>query len=164
MSERPLSPIDVEKALTSVDLESTILTLPTTTATATDASRSLGVEVAQIAKSVLTVGRDGKAVVVVLSGSRRIDLRAVSAIVGTKVRLASPDEVRQRTGYEPGGVPPFGHRERLDVILDESLFEWPEVWAAGGASNTVFCASPERLLVASCGTRAAVSEDGKCRA
>ena len=99
------------------------------------AARALGCTVAEIAKSIVFVGES--TAVVVASGDRRVSLPKLSKVFG-EARIATPDEVRERTGYPIGGVPPFPHGGAVTVLPDESLLRFPKVWAAAGAPNAVF--------------------------
>ena len=59
---------------------------------------------------------------------------------------ASPDFVKEMTGYEVGGVPPLGHARPCTVFLDEDLKAYPTLWAAGGTASAVFEIGFERLV------------------
>ena len=99
------------------------------------AARALGCTVAEIAKSVVFVG--SQTAVVVASGDRRVSVPRLSAFMG-KARVARPDEVRERTGFPIGGVPPFPHCQELAVLPDGSLTRFQSVWPAAGSPNAVF--------------------------
>lgn len=100
------------------------------------AAEALGCTVAEIAKSVVFVGDN--AVVVVISGDKKVDSSKLAATLGETLRIASPDEVREKTGFPIGGVPPFPHDKGVEVLPDSSLTRFRAVWAAGGTPNAVF--------------------------
>ena len=100
------------------------------------AAQALGCTVAEIAKSVVFVG-SGTAVVII-SGDKKVDGSKLSKATGEEMRLATPSEVRDRTGFPIGGVPPFPHDEGVLIYPDESLNRFREVWAAAGTPNAVF--------------------------
>lgn len=108
------------------------------------AAVALGCTVGEIAKSVVFVGPS--TVVVVISGDRRVDTDKLARASGGPVRVATPDEVRERTGYPIGGVPPFPHIEGVRVLADSSLQRYRRVWAAAGAPNAVFAMDVDALL------------------
>lgn len=125
---------------------------PEGTKTAEDAARAIGVDVGQIVKS-LVFEVDGTVVVALVSGSNRLDERKLAAAAGgAKAARVDADAARSATGFPIGGVPPFGHRERLRVFVDEDLLTWPEVWAAAGTWHDVFPIAPGELVEASAGT------------
>ena len=100
------------------------------------AARALGCSVAEIAKSVVFVGV-GTAVVII-SGDRKVDAEKLAKETGEKMRIATPAEVKERTGFPIGGVPPFPHGAGIAVYPDLSLERFGAVWAAAGTPNAVF--------------------------
>ena len=119
---------------------------PEETRTADDAARAIGCDVAQIVKSLVFMA-DGRACLALTAGSNRVDPARLAVLLGSnEVRRASPDEARASTGFAIGGTPPFGHRERLRVLIDPDLLTHAEVWAAAGTPDSVFPIAPERLV------------------
>jgi prolyl-tRNA editing enzyme YbaK/EbsC (Cys-tRNA(Pro) deacylase) len=100
------------------------------------AAQALGCSVAEIAKSVVFVGE--KTAVVIISGDKRVDGAKLAKVMGAELRVATADEVRERTGFPVGGVPPFPHGEGIVVLVDASLTRFGRVWAAAGTPNSVF--------------------------
>jgi len=101
--------------------------------------------VAQIAKSLVFRTRGGRPVLVVASGSNRVDERKVGAILGERIERAEAEFVRQTTGYAIGGVAPVGHTVAADVLLDADLKAHDTIWAAAGTPNAVFRLTPGDL-------------------
>lgn len=75
---------------------------------------------------------------VIVSGANRVNERKLSEILSEAVKIAGADFVREKTGFAIGGVPPLGHRERLEAFIDEDLLQHEEIWAAAGSPNAVF--------------------------
>ncbi len=124
--------------------------------TCAEAADALGVQVGQIAKSVVFRRlADSVAVLVVASGDRRVDVAKVAQQVGP-VGRADASFVKQQTGFSIGGVSPLGHQQQGEpglavaqrpvVLVDRTLFRFAEIWAAAGHPNGVFCLSPDALL------------------
>ena len=63
--------------------------------------------------------------------------------------MATPDYVLQQTGYVVGGVPPFGHTNQAEILMDEDLMKYDLVWGAAGSRQTVFPITPEELKLIS---------------
>jgi prolyl-tRNA editing enzyme YbaK/EbsC (Cys-tRNA(Pro) deacylase) len=113
--------------------------------TAQEAADGLGVQLGQIAKSVIFKRKsDEVAVLVVTSGDRRVDEKKVSALVG-KVGRADADFVKARTGFTIGGVSPVAHVHPPVTLLDQDLWRFDEVWAAAGHPHGVFRLAPDDL-------------------
>jgi len=113
--------------------------------TSQEAADALGVQVGQIAKSVVFRRRsDETAVLVVTSGDRRVDEKRVAAIAGPLGR-ADADFVKARTGFSIGGVSPLAHLSPAFTLIDRELFRFDEIWAAAGHPNGVFRLTPQDL-------------------
>ncbi len=117
-------------------IEARVVTLDESTRTSQLAADALGCTVAEIAKSIVFKASD-KAIVVVISGDKRVDAKKVGALIGVKVANADADVVKALTGYVIGGVPPFPHDSTVKVMLDKSLIRFEKVWAAAGTPNSV---------------------------
>jgi len=113
--------------------------------TAQEAADGLGVQLGQIAKSVIFRRRqDDVAVLVVTSGDRRVDEKKVAALVG-KVGRADADFVKASTGFTIGGVSPLAHLNPPVTLLDQDLWRFEDIWAAAGHPHGVFRLRPEDL-------------------
>ncbi len=136
----------VQDALNSFGVDCRVKELGESTRTAVDAANAVGCEVGQIVKSLVFRGKEsGKAVFVVASGSNMVNEKALAALVGEKIERATPDFVREQTGYAIGGVSPVGHPAPLTTFIDEDLLGYQELWAAAGTPNAVFALTPEQL-------------------
>lgn len=118
--------------------------------TAQQAADALGVEVGQIAKSIVFRRKsDDAAVLVVTSGDQRVDEKKVEALVcpdGKRLGRADAAFVKTRTGFSIGGVSPLAHATPTVTLIDQSLFRFDEIWAAAGHPHGVFQLSPQALL------------------
>lgn len=128
----------VRQALERAGLNAEIVELPGAARTAKAAAQFLGCEVAQIANSlVFRAEESDRAVLVMSSGARRVDVSRLSALLGEPAGKADAEFVRQHTGFAIGGVPPAGHS--LDkIFVDKALSQYQELWAAAGHPHTVF--------------------------
>jgi len=113
--------------------------------TAQQAADALGIELGQIAKSIIFRRKsDDAAVLVVTSGDRRVDEKKVEALVG-KTGRADAEFVKARTGYSIGGVSPVGHVQPPVTLIDRDLFRFDVIWAAAGHPHGVFQLRPQDL-------------------
>ena len=136
-----------------------VRTLDDAARTAAQAAAQLGIEVAQIANS-LVFAADGAPLLVMASGGHRVDTAKLAAIVGaTSVDRASPEFVREHTGFAIGGVAPVAHPEPLRTLVDTELERYDEVWAAAGHPHTVFPTTYAELLRITGGEPADVGAD-----
>ena len=143
--ERPQGVQRVAAALAERDHAHAPLWLDVAVRTSQEAAAALGVAVGQIAKSVIFRRRsDGRVVLVVASGDRRVDEKKVAAITGALGR-ADADFVKAHTGFSIGGVAPLAHTEPALTLIDRDLFRFAEIWAAAGHPNAVFKLAPADL-------------------
>ena len=135
-----------------------VLEFDASTRTAADAAAAIGCEVAQIAKSLIFRGeRSGRAVLIIASGVDRVDEKKAAAAVGEPIGRADADFVREATGFAIGGVPPVGHKTKSIVLIEESLMQLDEIWAAAGTPNAVFRLTPSDLVQLTGGRTVAVA-------
>ncbi len=136
---------------------SVVRVLPDAVTTAAAAAAALGVEVGQIANS-LVFDADGAPLLVLTSGAHRVDTAKVAADLGVgALKRATPDFVRQHTGQPIGGVAPLGHPAPLRTLVDTALAGYDEIWAAGGIPHAVFPTTFEQLVRLTGGTPADVA-------
>lgn len=113
--------------------------------TALQAAQMLGVQLGQIAKSIVfRRSSDDRAVLVIASGDRRVDEKKLAALVGP-IRRADADFVKASTGFSIGGVSPVGFAGPVSVVLDRELLRFDVIWAAAGHPQAVFCLLPTDL-------------------
>lgn len=123
-----------------------VLEFDESTRTAEEAAAAIGCTVAQIAKSLLFRTKEGdRPVLVVASGTNRVDEKKVGRLLAMKIRRADADFVRGATGFAIGGVPPVGHSQAPLVLLDDDLRQHDDIWASGGTPNAVFKLTPDQL-------------------
>ena len=121
-----------------------ILETAASTATVDMAAAAHGVQPAQIAKT-LSLRIKERTVLVVTSGTARLNNRKVKDVLSGKPRMLGADEVVALTGHPVGGVCPFGLATPLPVYCDLSLKAFDEVVPAAGSTNSALRISPARL-------------------
>ena len=113
--------------------------------TAQQAADQLGVQLGQIAKSIIFRRKAADAAVLVItSGDRRVDEKKVEAHVG-KIGRADAGFVKDRTGFSIGGVSPVAHATPPVTLIDRDLLRFDVVWAAAGHPHGVFPLHPADL-------------------
>ena len=149
----------VEEALRQAGLNTEVIKFPVSTKTAADAAEAVGTSVGQIVKSLVFMA-DQQPLLVLTSGSNRVDTALLSHRLGTTVRKATADEVRSATSFAIGGVAPLGHPSphALTVLVDQDLLGYEVLYAAAGTPNAVFPITPADLLRVSGGEPVEVCE------
>ena len=95
------------------------------------------------------VQADGEFAVVVIPVSNKAVFKKVAAALGAKkADLAAAADAERRSGYVLGGVSPFGHRQPMRIVIDESANDWPTVFVSGGRRGLDLEIAPDALLEA----------------
>ena len=127
-----------EKALKEFDETLSVTELENTARTAVDAAKSLNCEVGAIVKSLLFKNGDNYFLCLV-SGDKRCSLNKLKKFFNSKdLSMASPNDVKEQTGYTIGGVSPIGHTKSLQILVDSSLNRYKDLFAAAGHPNCIF--------------------------
>ena len=116
------------------------------TPTAEDAARAVGARLGQIVKS-LVFRCDGRFFLVMVAGDRRADVGKVAAAAGAlDARIATTYEVKEATGFAPGGVAPFPLPDVDAVFVDHGVFAHDVVWVGAGSARHLAALTPADLL------------------
>jgi prolyl-tRNA editing enzyme YbaK/EbsC (Cys-tRNA(Pro) deacylase) len=137
----------VKQALISNGLSTEITVLAESARSAAEAASALGIEVGQIASSIIFKLSDQKPLLVITSGRHRVDTELVADKLGIdKLDRVDADYVKENSGFSIGGVAPIGWTNPpAIVIIDEALSEYEVVWAAAGHPHAVFPSSFNEL-------------------
>ena len=124
--------------------------------TAAEAAAGLGIEVGQIASSLVFKLPDLRSLLVITSGRHRVDTQMVADLLQVpSLDRADADYVKEISGYSVGGVAPLGWiNEPSITLIDEALNDYQVIWAAAGHPHAVFPTTYQELLEAS-GAKAA---------
>ena len=122
----------------------TVIESAQSSATVALAAEAYGVEPTRIAKTLsLRIG--DRVVLIVTSGTSRMDNKKVKALFGGKPKMLGLEEVAEITGHEVGGVYPFGLKTPLPVYCDVSLNAFDVVVPAAGSTHSAVRITPQRL-------------------
>lgn len=146
MSELSPSARRVQDALAERGYTNQVVEHTQTTRSAKEAAAAIGCIVGQIAKSLIFRGAvTHQAVLIIASGSNRVNEQRVAEVLGENIERADPDFVQAVTGFAIGGIPPIGHKTRLTTLIDQDLNQYAEIWAAAGNPNAVYRLTPAEL-------------------
>ena len=135
----------VARELRSAAVDVTIEEFKEGTPTAEAAARAVGCRLDQIVKSILFMC-DGRAVLALVPGDRRANEGLVAEEAGaTEIRVASPDEVLDATGYEVGAVAPFPLRAVAEVLIEQTILQHSRVWIGAGSAAHMAGIPPSEL-------------------
>ena len=137
-----------KEAADSLGVKGEINILADTARTAIDAANGLGIEVGQIASSLIFKLPSGNPLLIITSGRHRVDTELVAKNLGiTELGRADANYVKEVSGYSVGGVSPLGWISKPEVILiDEALNDYDIVWAASGHPHAVYPTTYAELI------------------
>ena len=127
-----------EKSLKQFDPKMSVIILDSSARTAIEAASSLGCEVGAIVKSLL-LKTENIFTLFLVSGDKKASLNKIKKTLNIKdASMASADDVKNITGFTIGGVSPVGHVNKIDILIDNSLARFKNLYAAAGHPNCVF--------------------------
>ena len=129
-----------QEAATTLGIKGEIKILSDTARTAIDAAQGLGIEVGQIASSLIFKLPSGNPLLIITSGRHRVDTDLVAKNLDiAELGRADANYVKEVSGYSVGGVSPLGWISKPEIIIiDEALNEYDIVWAAAGHPHAVY--------------------------
>ena len=138
----------VKQALISIVAKGQIKVLADSARSASEAAAALGIEVGQIASSIIFKLPDQSPLLVITSGRHRVDTDLVARQLGEdQLSRVDADYVKEASGFSIGGVAPIGWiNQPKIVIIDQSLNDYEVVWAAAGHPHAVFPTTYDELL------------------
>jgi len=129
----------IQDLLNSLGYNYTVIEYAESTRTALEAAERAGCELGQIVKSLIFKGKEsGKPIIVLTSGTNRVDEKRIREYAGEGIGKADADFVRAVTGFAIGGVPPVGHIQKIETYMDEDFLRYEVVWAAAGTPKAIF--------------------------
>ena len=148
----------VQKSLSSFDGTLKAQVLEQSARTAKDAATALRCEVGAIVKSLLLKAED-EFILCLVSGDKKCSLNKVKKLTGKKdVCMANAEDVKKKTGFTIGGVSPIGLTNNLEIMIDNKLNRFQDIFAAAGHPNVVFKIDFKNLKEITKGTIFNISE------
>ena len=137
-----------QEAATKLGVKGEVNILAETARTAVDAANGLGIEVGQIASSLIFKLPSGNPLLIITSGRHRVDTDLVAQNLGiAELGRADANYVKEVSGYSVGGVSPIGWTSQPEkTLIDQALNDYPVVWAASGHPHAVYPTSFDELV------------------
>lgn len=149
----------VAQALIDNKMSGQITVLSDSARSAAEAASALGIEVGQIASSILFKLPDESPLLVITSGRHRVNTELVASQLEVEaLGRVDADYVKERSGFSIGGVAPIGWLNPAKIIIDEALNDYDVVWAAAGHPHAVFPTNFQELQFVTKATSMKVGE------
>lgn len=149
-----------QEAANALGIKGEINILAETARTALDAAQGLGIEVGQIASSLIFKLPSGNPLLIITSGRHRVNTELVAKNLGiAELGRADANYVKEVSGYSVGGVSPIGWISKPEItLIDEALSDYDAVWAASGHPHAVYPTSFEELKLCTSATPMVVGD------
>lgn len=111
------------------------------------AAEALGLTPHQVVKTLVMQGPDKKPLLVLMHGGASVSTRGLARALGVRsVSPCEPRDAERHTGYQTGGISPFGTRKPLPVVAQETIAELPRLWINGGRRGLLVSMEPADLI------------------
>ena len=148
----------VNNFIKQFDSSINVIVLESTARTAQEAANSLHCEVGAIVKSLL-FRAENSFLICLVAGDKRCSLNKLKKLIGKKdVCMADAEQVKSQTGFSIGGVAPVAHLNKLEVLIDNSLGRFKDVFSAAGHPNCIFKIGYSQLIKITNGSEKEISE------
>jgi len=108
---------------------------------------SLGVTEHEVVKTLVMQDEDGKPLIVLMHGDRKVSTKNLARQAGVKrIEPCKPEVAQRHSGYQVGGTSPFGTRKRLPVYMERSIVELAQIYINGGRRGFLVRISPQDIL------------------
>ena len=137
----------VQGLMKELGMKGEITALADSARTAKEAADALGIEVGQVASSIVFKLDDESPLLVITSGRHKVDTELVAKILNqSKLHRVDADYVKEKSGFSIGGVSPIGWVSQATILIDEALNDYDIIWAAAGHPHSVFPTTYAELI------------------
>ena len=149
----------VQSLMKELGMSGEITALADSARTAKEAADALGIEVGQVASSIVFKLDDESPLLVITSGRHKVDTDLVAKNLSqSKLHRVDADYVKEKSGFSIGGVSPIGWVSDATVLIDLALDDYEVVWAAAGHPHSVFPTTYAELIACTGATPMVVGE------
>jgi len=139
-------PEEILKILEENGVDFEVREFSSETHSASDAAKALNCPLQRIVKSIVVEKQNKDFCLFLIRGDHHLNIESFKRKGINIKRLANPVKVQNITGFPVGGTPPFGHKNKIETFIDESLLKFPELWFGGGKKNVLFKIKSRDLL------------------
>lgn len=120
-----------------------------------EAARAVQGKPDEFVKNICMFDEEQNLIVGIVKGEDRVSTSKIAEALGVKkVRMATPEEILNQTGYPCGGTPSFGYGAKF--LIDERVMEKEYVYTGGGSENSLVKISTAELHRANGGNIVAI--------
>ncbi|PKO63187.1 MAG: Cys-tRNA(Pro) deacylase [Betaproteobacteria bacterium HGW-Betaproteobacteria-18] len=104
----------------------------------------LGWDPFHVVKTLIMQDQDGKPLVVLMHGNRKVSTKNLARQIGAKlVEPCTPEVANRHSGYLVGGTSPFGTRRAMPVFIESTILAQPKILINGGRRGYLVGIDPQ---------------------
>ena len=101
----------------------------------------------RVVKTLVMETADQSPLLVLMHGDQAVSTRNLARVIGTKKVLpVRPEKALNCTGYQVGGISPFGTRRNMPVYVQTTILEQKTIYINGGKRGFIVEVDPDVLL------------------
>jgi len=109
------------------------------------AAKASGQKIDNFVKNICMIDVLGRLIVAIVKGKDRASTSRVATALGIeRPRLATPEEILERTGFPCGGTPSFGFEAIF--LVDHNIIDMDNIVTGGGSEYSLVVISTKELL------------------
>lgn len=110
-------------------------------------ARELGVDEFNVIKTLVMENEKDEPLIVLMHGSCEVSLKHLARQLKVKqISPCTPEKADRLTGYQTGGISPFGTKQQLPVYVEESILSLESICINGGKRGLLVELAPQALV------------------
>ena len=115
-----------------------------------EAARAVNASPEELVKNICLLDSDGQLITAIVKGEDRVSISRIAKTLQREgLRLATPEEILEKTGYPCGGTPSFGYQALF--LIDPKVMQRELVFTGGGSETSLVKIRTEELVRANQG-------------
>lgn len=107
----------------------------------------MGVDEHRVIKTLVMQDESGAPLIVLMHGDRQVSTQALARALGVKrIQPCAPAVADKCTGYQVGGISPFGTRRALPVYCETGIAALPRIYINGGKRGYIISLATQDAL------------------
>ena len=110
------------------------------------AARASGFPLEKTVKTLVVDLGQNQHALVLMPGDRQLSMKRLARARGIKrAAMADTRTAERLTGYLVGGISPFGIKQKLPVVMEESILRFDKILINAGQRGTMLLIEPEAI-------------------
>jgi Cys-tRNA(Pro) deacylase len=110
-------------------------------------SRELGVAEHLMVKTLIMEDENSQPLIILMHGDCEVSQKQLARKIGCKqVTPCTHDKADRLTGYQTGGISPFGTRQQLPTYMEQTIQDLPRLFINGGKRGFLVEIAPADLI------------------